>query len=305
MCKILVLCSTYNGEKYVLEQVESVLSQVGVDVDLLIRDDGSQDGTMQLLKKLKLKHQNIRIIEGENVGCSCSFMELLSEAHEKFNDYDFYAFCDQDDVWLPQKLSEAVEKLKSRDSGKPGLYLGSYQMVDSNLTPISTPKRHPTLDMISAMVSNPATGCTMVFNKKLLEDVAVKTPSYIIMHDYWVYLVCLAECGFVYYDNVPYILYRQHEHNVIGGKKDSFFKKWITRIIKVFKKGENFKSRMAMQLLECYGEKMNATDKLFLTKLASCKLWSSKMFLLTNSNFRGKDVDKNLQLWGLVLTGKM
>ncbi len=305
MIKVAVLLSTYNGERYLAEQLKSVLAQQEIDLSVIIRDDGSQDGTIRVIKQFQNKYANIRLIEGYNCGSSKSFMNLIYEVQKKYNEYDFYAFCDQDDVWLPNKLISAIEKLERFDNSCPCLYLGSYQMVDSELTNIPTPQKHPSLNMISAFVSNPATGCTMVFNKSLLEVVASRIPSYIVMHDYWFYLVCLAVGGYVVYDNTPYILYRQHDHNVIGGKKDPFFKKWRMRAIKTFKAGDYYKSRMASQLLECFGDRICKKDKDFLEQVSTCIKFTSRVKLLNNKSFRGKTLDKNLQLLGLIITGKL
>lgn len=306
MEKVLVLMSLYNGHLYIRQQFDSLLNQKGVNISLLIRDDGSTDkSAYTIIKEFIDRSCNILLTKGENCGSARSFMNLLYEAKVSYCDYDYYAFCDQDDVWLPDKLHAAIEKLKKMDGRKPCLYLGSYQMVDSNLNEIPTVHKKPSLDMVSAFVSNPATGCTMVFNKKLLEAVVSKRPDYMIMHDYWMYLVCLALGGEIYYDPTPYMLYRQHDHNVIGGKKDSFMKRWSTRLRKLFRKGDCFKSRMATQLLTCYNERLTSEDKEFLTQVSTCSLWSSKIKLLTNRRFKSKSFDKNLQLFGLILSGKL
>ena len=299
------MLSTYNGERYLHHQLVSVLEQVEVDVTILIRDDGSSDRTISEILKMQDINSQIHLLKGGNYGCVYSFTALINEANDKYQNYDYYAFCDQDDVWLPNKLHAAIEKLKEMDGKEPCLYLGSYQMVDSNLNEIPTVHKKPSLDMVSAFVSNPATGCTMVFNKKLLEAVVSKRPDYMIMHDYWMYLVCLALGGEIYYDPTPYMLYRQHDHNVIGGKNDSFMKRWSTRFRKLFRKGDRFKSRMATQLLTCYNERLTSKDKEFLTQVSTCSLWSSKIKLLTNRRFKSKSFDKNLQLFGLILSGKL
>ena len=303
--RILILLSTYNGERYLHQQLVSVLEQNEVDVTILIRDDGSSDRTISEILKLQENNSHIHLHKGGNCGSACSFMELVYEVAQNYSDYDNYAFCDQDDIWFPDKLHAAIEKLKEMDRRKPCLYLGSYQMVDSNLNKIPTSRITPSLDIVSAFVSNPATGCTMVFNKNLLEAVASKRPDYIVMHDYWMYLVCLAIGGEVCYDQTPYMLYRQHDHNVIGGKKDAFMKRWLTRFRKLFRKGDCFKSRMATQLLTCYNERLVSKDKEFLTQVSTCSLWSSKIKLLTNRRFKSKSLDKNLQLFGLILSGKL
>ena len=186
--------STYNGERYIREQIDSVLAQREVDVSLLIRDDGSCDDTVKIINDYIRKHRNIYLEEGVNCKSAKSFMELLRIAYSSYTTYDYYAFCDQDDIWKPEKLIEAVKVLYNKASSKPMLYIGSYQMVDSDLNEIDTQQKKTSINLPSAIVSNAATGCTMVFNKTLLEKVVSKSPDYIIMHDYWVYLVCLCFC---------------------------------------------------------------------------------------------------------------
>ena len=158
---------------------------------------------------------------------------------------------------------------------------------------------------MSAFASNIATGCTMVFNKCLLKALLSQIPNHLIMHDYWVYVVCLSLRGEIIYDQNPYILYRQHANNVIGGLKIPFIKKWSLRFFKIFSKGNRYKSRMAKELLDCYGTKIMNDDKDFLKLVSSCNKWSSRIKLLIKWKLKGLSFDKKLQLYGLVITGKL
>ncbi len=97
--RVQVLMSTYNGERFLEEQIESLLSQSWKNLEILIRDDGSTDGTMEILERYCMRYSNIQVFAGENVGVAKSFFELLEES-----DGDFVAFCDQDDVWLEHKV---------------------------------------------------------------------------------------------------------------------------------------------------------------------------------------------------------
>ena len=106
-----VLMSTYNGEKYIREQIESILNQKKVKVHLLIRDDGSQDSTIEIVKEYANKYPNVSVYAGKNIGIGNSFMELLRNAPEA----DYYAFADQDDVWLDGKLERAIELIKATE----------------------------------------------------------------------------------------------------------------------------------------------------------------------------------------------
>ena len=299
--KIMVLLSTYNGEKYISDQIESVLCQQGVDVHIVARDDGSQDETINILKRISTL-ENITVIEGQNIGVVGSFFTLMHEA--VCHNFDYFAFCDQDDVWKNDKLKVATDIL-SGHGNEPALYMSSFQMVDENLHSIQTNMSRPNISVEGAFASNCATGCTMVFNKKLLEKSLLSNYNDTLMHDYWMYMVCLLTGGCVYYDETPHIYYRQHGNNVIGGKGDSFLSKWLTRMNKIILPGDNFKSKFASKLLEQYGDVITADKKEFLQDIANIKTLKSKWNLLRNKKFITGSIDKRLQLIGLILTGKL
>lgn len=299
--KILVLLSTYNGGKYLHEQIESLLGQQGVDVFIVARDDGSKDETVNILKRFSTL-ESFDVIEGQNLGVVRSFFRLLNEA--ACRDFDYFAFCDQDDIWMDDKLKVAIDIL-NRHQHEPALYMSSFQMVDENLHSILTNISRPNISVEGAFASNCATGCTMVFNKKLLEKSLVSNCDDVLMHDYWMYMVCLLTDGYVYYDETPHIYYRQHGNNVIGGKGDNFLSKWLTRMNKIFLPGDNFKSKFASKLLVQYGDVITADKKEFLQDIANIKTLKSKWHLLRNRKFLTGSIDKKLQLIGLIITGKL
>ena len=112
MTTVQVLLSSYNGEKYIREQLDSILAQEGVNIQLLIRDDGSTDGTNSILTEYEQRCDNISVIYGINVGVIQSFFLLLEQA----GSYPYIALADQDDVWLKQKLKRAIEKIKKEEN---------------------------------------------------------------------------------------------------------------------------------------------------------------------------------------------
>ncbi|MCD8238457.1 MAG: glycosyltransferase family 2 protein [Clostridiales bacterium] len=208
--KVQVLLSAYNGEKFITEQINSILSQKGIDVSLLIRDDGSTDGTASVLDGFKDK---ISYYSDKNIGVKRSFFDLVQKAP----DADFYAFADQDDFWLPDKLSSAAEMLKNAKGC--GLYFSNLTVADENLKPVSTAKLKFKPGLGSAMSQNPATGCTMVFNRAML-DVLRKTPEpdKVSMHDTFLYRLASAVNAEIFFDKTPHILYRQHSSNLLGNR---------------------------------------------------------------------------------------
>lgn len=212
---VLVLMSTYNGEKYVKEQIDSILSQKGCKVELLIRDDGSTDNTLSIIDNYVKEFNNISVYNGsENLGAAKSFIDLLIHCPKL---YDYYAFSDQDDVWQDDKLISAISKLSSKKI--PALYCCNAILVDKNLNSLHRLEYNfiPNFTFARVLVAGQIQGATMVMNSQLVNEFNnISMPTYIPMHDYFVSLICLAIGGKVVYDSNPYIFYRQHEKNVLG-----------------------------------------------------------------------------------------
>ena len=214
MMSVQILMSTYNGEKYIRTQLDSILEQDYRDIGILIRDDGSADATREIIKEYAEKYFNITWYAGENIGVQKSFFDLITKADlEK----DYYAFADQDDKWLPGKISRAVSILERYPKDVPVLYCSDKIIVDEELRPlkvtVSRVMKKPSFG--NALVQDMCTGCTAVMNKTLLKLIRNQIPDYVIMHDWWFYLT--ASCfGEVYYDKGSYILYRQHGNNTSG-----------------------------------------------------------------------------------------
>lgn len=215
MKQVQVLMSTYNGERFVKQQLDSLLSQDYSPIDILIRDDGSKDSTVSLIGEYSKVTPNVSLIKGENKGVIASFFELVKNSS---SDAEYFAFCDQDDFWKQSKISRAVELLEQEDKDLPLLYFSRLELVDENLNALRhspIPPQGPALE--NALIQNIATGCTIVFNKKMrdLFLVHIPNPANITMHDAWFYLLGTA-LGKVVYDESSHILYRQHSSNTLG-----------------------------------------------------------------------------------------
>lgn len=218
MNTVSVLLSTYNGGKYLEEQLQSLFNQKDVDIKIYVRDDGSTDNTTNILDSYAKKGL-LNWYTGENIGPARSFLELLTKTEV----CDYYAFCDQDDVWDPDKLSIAINTIKEAD--RPALYCSNTLLVTSDLTEINCSNYHVIGSFAESLVSNPMTGCTSVFNNSLRQLAIQYIPTNIDMHDWWIYRICMAFDGFFYFDKLSHIKYRQHGNNVIGGvfsKKKEF-----------------------------------------------------------------------------------
>lgn len=263
MRKVSVLLSTYNGEKYLDEQIQSLIKQEGVYVKIFVRDDGSIDKTCEILQKYK----NIGVLEwysGENIKPAYSFLDLLYKVPES----EYYAFCDQDDVWIKDKLKVAVDHLEEYPQEKPALYYGRARLTDQYLQPIGKGRTSADkmLDFYSALINSNAIGCTMVFNMALANVIRERKPSYIFMHDSWIHKVCIISKGNIFFDDDVHVLYRQHEKNVIGGINSG--RSRIRNHFESFIKKECVRSKMICSLLECYGDIMEQ-DEYEICKLLS------------------------------------
>lgn len=249
MKKVCVLLSAYNGEKYISEQIDSILAQEGVKVYLLVRDDGSTDSTLSILKEYKEKGL-LDYIEGNNVGWKKSFIELMFNAPSS----DFYAFSDQDDHWLPDKLLVAVKQLETMGDGS-NLYCSNtyYWKKGEPVFPNRTDKV-PT-DKAYILIWILTQGCTFVFTEKLLEQIKTARPTVETPHDVWV-MRAAAMLGEVYYDETPHIWYRQHSSNTVGATRG--FIPHLKRIVNEYYHvdNNNLLSRQIQDLYECYGKYM-------------------------------------------------
>lgn len=251
--QVLVLMSTYNGDRYIGEQLQSIYAQKGVDVTLLVRDDGSRDTTCALLDS-EQSAGRLQWYSGENLGPAYSFWNLVTTAPEA----PYYAFADQDDVWDDDKLSTAVAMLE-KAGNSPALYFCQTRLVDKALNGIKSVRIAPLLTFGEALSYQFVTGCTMVINNAMRRVLQQYTPAYIRMHDVWIYDVALAVGAKVFFDSVPHISYRQHGNNAVGQDR-TFASVWRKRFQRLAK-GECIRSRLAGELLTGYSSAMSDENR--------------------------------------------
>lgn len=213
-----VVMSTYNGKQYVAEQIESILAQEGVDVELYIRDDGSTDGTRELISNKYENDGRVHFIASSNMGVKLSFFLALDLA----GDHEFYAFADQDDVWLPHKLRTAVQALP-RGKEEACLFTSNAIVVDEELSGIKNLYANNPLHGMKLggyVTSNPIPGMTMVFTRELKRVMQLFSPGGVLYHDHW--LILLASLlGRIIYCEDALVLYRQHGNNVVSSSFES------------------------------------------------------------------------------------
>ena len=225
--KIAILIATYNGEKYIKQQLDSLLKQTYHEWKAYIHDDGSIDRTVEIIEQYVQKYPSrFIIIEGPSTGGACSnFMYLFRNVEA-----DYYMCCDQDDYWLPDKIRQtfAVMKKIQGEGSKPCLVHTDLKVADAELEIISESmdryqKLHSCDSAIGHLVvQNTVTGCTMMVNRKLRDMLLLPIDNrHLIMHDWWAGMIA-AQFGKIKYLDIATILYRQHENNCVGAKELNF-----------------------------------------------------------------------------------
>lgn len=228
MDSVLVLLSTYNGERYLNEQLSSIFTQKDVDISILVRDDGSTDSTLSILAKYADSHPNkIFILKGKNIGWKDSFLKLVDIAGNSYTKFDYYAFSDQDDIWENDKVLIGVTSIKSQSKG-PLLYCSNLYFFRDGVNMGEVYNHLPEPTYKNCLIRNIAAGCTMVFNKDLIDIIKNKKPLIQVAHDFWVYQIAVL-CGHVIVDPKAHILYRQHSNNQIGSP-DGKLEVWERRL---------------------------------------------------------------------------
>lgn len=290
MPTVAVLMSTYNGEKYIREQLDSIFAQENVVVKLFVRDDGSKDGTVDILREYAQKYPIEIILDGENVRPGESFMRLVYKYADEPG-IEYYAFADQDDIWLPKKLCTAIYKLNEAGSFIPALYSSNQYIYSNGVNKGVRHKEPQRTDLISHMTKNTIAGCTYVFNKALAQLVAiVDRPDARILryrlHDAWLMLVAIT-CGKIFYDEESYMLYRIHDENTVGVKGISFSER-IDRLKRFFIKRDDANLRLitAKELLRLFPQ-IDGDKKRILKLYANYQDdWDSKKALAFNKEIK-------------------
>jgi glycosyltransferase involved in cell wall biosynthesis len=256
-----ILLATYNGQKYLAEQINSILTQSHQDWQLLIRDDGSVDDTVNIIKRYvrQYPHKIKMITDNFNhLGAKLNFGKLLEHAQA-----DYIMFCDQDDVWLPRKIEVTLRVMQAAEKNypnKPIMVHSDSIIVDDNLKVIAGskwayekiwPSKNDNLNRI--ILQNVATGCTVMINERA-KNVSLPISEDAIMHDWWI-AIKVAKYGKIVHTPDKLILHRQHSNNLVGAKKGPTMNIWEYlvglpslkekilkhyRMVKIYKPHSNF-----------------------------------------------------------------
>lgn len=261
--KLGVLLSAYNGEKYITQQVESIMNQNNVDhITLLVRNDGSTDDTLEILRKLEKKYTNLQVINGSNIGLIASFFELLRIGFQKF-DFDYYSFSDQDDYWMKDKLESAIQYLSKENNDIPLLYGCRSVVVDEKLKPTGflTQAQKRKLTFYNTAIQNIVIGHNQVLNKKLAKILINQKQDFsnIYSQDLWITNVA-AVTGKIVFENKPHTYYRMHGNNQLGygkGKIDRL----LGHLIRLRKKESKKIAAQLYYFVKCYSSFLSNEER--------------------------------------------
>lgn len=267
-----VLLCSYNGSQYIRQQIDSIINQTETEWTVFVSDDGSTDGTLDILKyyQEKLGRERFVIIDGPGKGFAWNFISLLEKCGDAF---DYYAFSDQDDEWMPDKLSRSISVLSGYKHNVPSVYCGRTSLVDENGHHLGeSPLFSKPPSFKNALIQSIAGGNTMILNRAG-RNIINKTPIdvRIISHDWWIYIVITAIGGNIFYDPKPSINYRQHTNNIVGsnlgwlarfkrisGLMDGHFKMWIDSNIYALNKADINITPENRFILESFNEARNS-----------------------------------------------
>lgn len=231
-----IVMGTYNGEKYIAEQLESIINQTYQDWYLLVRDDGSTDNTVKILNEFARNHPRISILKDQdgNLGFNRNFLKLIA-----LTETPYISICDQDDVWLPHKLTTSLQTLQAIEhtSDTPALVHSDAIIVDSNLNHVADKwigSRGNIEGLNGIAFANSVQGASVMFNQAL-KKIALTTPP-LAPYDYHLALLSTLK-GKRYFINESLLKYRQHAHNAIGGMSTddkTNNKHYLKKLINIF-----------------------------------------------------------------------
>lgn len=271
---VAILLAVYNGEKYLKEQIESILSQSFTDFKIIIRDDGSTDSSPAIIESYcKDFPQKIFVLSGKPTGSAAKNFAALLEVCDE----EYIMFCDQDDVWLPDKIEKTLAAMKEAETGGqiPVLVHSDLKVVDQNLSVISPSffdfqqLKQGRVTLPRLLVQNYVTGCTVMINRALKEKCG-KIPDNCIMHDWWLALVAILFGKLICIEQAT-MLYRQHADNQVGAKASygiSFIKRKLATLDKV-RENYNATYSQARLLLDSYKNSMDASSREIIEKYCS------------------------------------
>jgi len=273
--------ATYNGEKYLAQQINSLLAQTNQDFVLYINDDVSTDNTLEIAQNYAQNHPDkIQVTQNKtNTGnAKYNFLNMIVAENQAPN-ADYIMLCDQDDIWLPTKIEKTLAKMKEMEAkypqATPLLVHTDLSVVNQDLNILHNSFKHATkrdydrMQYRHIVTINNVTGCTAMYNRALA-NLLVQKPSYTMMHDWWLQLVA-ASLGKIDHVDEPTMLYRQHEKNTLGAKnvRSLSYKLDRLRNNKQLSKDIHATFTQAESLLDCHKQRLSETQIKFLERYKS------------------------------------
>ncbi|WP_297773101.1 glycosyltransferase family 2 protein [uncultured Roseovarius sp.] len=215
---VVILMAVYNGGEFLSEQLQSIVAQDHPHWQLIASDDGSSDGSARVLEEFAATTA-ATCLSGPGQGGAANFLSLIRRAADHAPPDHWLAFCDQDDVWLPDKVSRGVAALEAEDPQRPALYCSRTWIVDDTLDNRRLSAERPRCPSFrNALVQNVASGNTIILNAAAarLVEASSEHVERVVVHDWWVYQLITGAGGVVVHDDAPTLFYRQHGVNQIG-----------------------------------------------------------------------------------------
>ncbi len=273
--KVCVVLPTYNGAKYLANQLDSILGQTYENIEVYLRDDGSTDSTEEIIRKYASTYDNVHFIEDDlgNLNCPASFYEIIRRAEP----CDYYAFADQDDIWEAEKVKRAVDALSALEDGVPGVYYSSFTYVDADGTFIrEAAQQDAKTPFVRTLFYTPGLGFTIAFNRRACEEFILNVETGPEMHDRWM-LRCGSAFGRVIYDPVPTAKHVRHESAVTAG--DNRYIDLLGYFIKeeLFGTKSREESDRLAHFYQVFGDKLSADQKEAMELFANSRGFTARL----------------------------
>lgn len=281
---VAVLMSTYNGEKYLVEQINSILNQSYQNIHLFIRDDGSTDNTRHILDQF-MGNPKITVILGtKNVGYKNSFLYLLKTIVNTYDEYQYFSFSDQDDIWMKEKISTSIKNLEINNNPYR-VYFSGLTFVDSDKRQLKVKNESQVITTFPAeMVRHSISGATSVFSRNLAE-LAIKYDEVEKIaggHDAFIFRLNAALHGYFFADKNNYIQFRRHDDNTSSATKS-----FLTKVSQELTRNDGVEIETARFFKEYYNEILPETTMLEIDLLLNYnRSFKDKWLLLTNKKFK-------------------
>lgn len=265
---VTIVLATYNGERFLPEQLESLTAQSRRPDRLVLRDDGSTDRSVEIVQAWADRNSvALQQVAGPRLGPARSFMKALQVAEPA----DIFLFCDQDDVWQPYKIERALNLVPWGDDVAPTLCATRLEIVDEQLNPLRLSFLPTGLSFSSAACESLLTGCTMAFNASFRELLVHALPEHAQMHDWWCYLLATSAYGTaLHFDPTPTVLYRQHGGNVLGAGPVGW-SALRARGLRFIGRNSAMRSRQLQEFAKLHGSDLTSEASAILSQLLAAK----------------------------------